>query len=126
MGVPLIVALMGERAAGPVIVTILADLFVTSSICLALAQSHGAGNLRHAAGKALQGALSNPLPWSIAAGAVVSALRLSLPGPLDDMIRMLGNAASPVALSPSARSYGARSRPPRARRRWPTMRRWWR
>ncbi len=98
MGVPLIVALMGERAAGPVIVTILADLFVTSSICLALAQSHGAGNLRHAAGKALQGALSNPLPWSIAAGAVVSALRLSLPGPLDDMIRMLGNAASPVAL----------------------------
>jgi malonate transporter len=98
MGVPLIVALMGERAAGPVIVTILADLFITSSICLALAQSHGAGSLRHAAGKALHGALSNPLPWSIAAGAAISALQLALPGPLDRMVQMLGNAASPVAL----------------------------
>jgi malonate transporter and related proteins len=91
------VALMGERAAGPVIVTILADLFVTSSICLALAQS-GGGHWRESLGKALRGALSNPLPWSIAAGAAVSLTQLSLPGPVDRMIGMLGNAASPVAL----------------------------
>lgn len=97
MGVPLIVALMGERAAGPVIVTILADLFVTSSICLALAQS-GGGHWRESLGKALRGALSNPLPWSIAAGAAVSLTQISLPGPVDRMIGMLGNAASPVAL----------------------------
>ncbi|MFN3416692.1 MAG: AEC family transporter [Caldimonas sp.] len=97
MGVPLIVALMGERAAGPVIVTILADLFVTSSICLALAQS-GGGHWRESLGKALRGALSNPLPWSIAAGAAVSLTQLGLPGPVDRMIGMLGNAASPVAL----------------------------
>ncbi|MFN3295848.1 AEC family transporter [Caldimonas sp.] len=97
MGVPLIVALMGERAAGPVIVTILADLFVTSSLCLALAQS-GGGHWRNSLGKALRGALSNPLPWSIAAGAAVSLGELSLPGPVDRMIGMLGNAASPVAL----------------------------
>jgi predicted permease len=58
----------------------------------------GAGSLRHAGGKALRGTLSNPLPWSIAIGAAVSAMRITLPAPVDDMIRMLGNAASPVAL----------------------------
>ena len=35
MGVPLIVALLGSQAGGVVISTILADLFVTSSVCSA-------------------------------------------------------------------------------------------
>jgi len=42
MGVPLLVALLGPAAAGPVICTLLVDLFVTSSLCIALAQLHGA------------------------------------------------------------------------------------
>jgi malonate transporter and related proteins len=41
MGVPLLVALLGPAAAGPVICTLLADLFVTSSLCIALAQAGG-------------------------------------------------------------------------------------
>nr|HQU90297.1 AEC family transporter [Denitromonas sp.] len=46
MGVPLLVALLGARAAGPVIVTILVDLLVTSSLCIALSRldGHGASN----------------------------------------------------------------------------------
>src|SRR6218665_1830694 len=43
MGVPLLVALLGAQAAGPVICTILADLFFTSSVCIALARAHDAG-----------------------------------------------------------------------------------
>ncbi len=99
MGVPLIVALMGERAAGPVIVTLLVDFFVTSSLCLALAQGRAAG--RHwvaSLARPLRAALSNPLPWSIAVGAVVAASPFQLAGPVDAMIGMLANAASPVAL----------------------------
>jgi predicted permease len=111
MGVPLLVALLGPAAAGPVIATVLADLFVTSSLCIALAQagSHagagpgggpaaGAGAARAAAARALKGALSNPLPWSIAAGAAMSALGWKLSGPPDVVVRMLADAASPVAL----------------------------
>ena len=41
MGVPLLVALLGKGAAGPVICSVLADLFVTSSLCIALAQAAG-------------------------------------------------------------------------------------
>lgn len=100
MGVPLLVALLGPAAAGPVICTVLADLFFTSSICIALARAHdaGAGNTRAAAAQALRGALSNPLPWAIALGALASVSGLRPPGPVDAVIKMLADAATPVAL----------------------------
>jgi malonate transporter len=100
MGVPLLVALMGPAAAGPVICTILADLFITSSLCIALAQAQGqAGQgTRAAVLRALKGALSNPLPWSIALGAGFSVAGVQLSGPADVVVRMLADAASPVAL----------------------------
>jgi predicted permease len=100
MGVPLLVALMGPAAAGPVICTVLADLFVTSSLCIALAQAHDATGLgpRAAAARAFRGALSNPLPWSIALGAAFSAAGWKLSGPPDVVVKMLADAATPVAL----------------------------
>jgi malonate transporter and related proteins len=107
MGVPLLVALLGPAAAGPVICTILADLFVTSSLCIALAQAatseaqapgHAAQGARTAALRALRGALSNPLPWSIALGAAFSVADVRLGGPAEVVVRMLADAASPVAL----------------------------
>jgi malonate transporter len=100
MGVPLLVALLGPAAAGPVICTILADLFITSSLCIALAQAHGAAGQgpRVAVTRALRGALSNPLPWSIALGGAFSVAGIQLSGPVDVVVRMLADAASPVAL----------------------------
>ncbi len=100
MGVPLLVALLGPAAAGPMICTILADLFITTSLCIALAQMHDAAGLgtRAALVRALRGALSNPLPWSIAAGALFSVAGIQLAGPPEVVVRMLADAASPVAL----------------------------
>jgi malonate transporter len=104
MGVPLLVALLGEAAAGPVIGAIVVDLVVTSTICLALAQSHThrAGvadrTLPQAAALSLRGALTNPLPWAIAIGAVFAATQRELPGPIAQIVRMLGDSATPVAL----------------------------
>ena len=106
MGVPLLVALLGPAAAGPVICTVLADLFVTSSLCIGLSQlenpqgAPGAGGpgARAAALRALRGALANPLPWAIALGAVLSATGVRLAGPPDTVVRMLADSASPVAL----------------------------
>jgi predicted permease len=100
MGVPLLAALLGRAAAGPVISTVLADLFFTSSLCIGLAEAHGAAHhgAMHAVGKALRGALANPLPWAIALGALSSATGLRPIGPLDAIVRMLADAATPVAL----------------------------
>ncbi len=100
MGVPLLVALLGPAAAGPVICTLLADMLVTSSLCIALSQLQGAGEqgARTAALRALRGALSNPLPWAIALGAALSAAGVKLSGPIETAVRMLADSASPVAL----------------------------
>jgi|SRR5450755_3068494 len=107
MGVPLLVALFGDAAAGPVIGAILVDLIVTSTLCLALAQaaSHRATrdagaehHALHAALLSLRGALANPLPWAIVLGATFALGGLALPGPLAQIVRMLGDSATPVAL----------------------------
>lgn len=100
MGVPLLATLLGQAAAGPVISTMLTDMVLTSSLCIALAQAHEASGQgpRAAALKALRGAASNPLPWAIAAGAAVGGIGLEFPRPVDVIVRMLADAATPVAL----------------------------
>ena len=100
MGVPLLVALLGARAAGPAILTMLVDLVVTSSLCIALsrldgADEHGAAD---AARKALKGMALNPMPWAIVMGGAASALRVEPVRPVMQTIVMLADAASPVAL----------------------------
>ena len=105
MGVPLLVALLGDNAAGPVIGAILVDLILTSTLCLALAQAstHRAGadggrGLFAAALLSLRGAATNPLPWAIVIGALFAAFDRELPGPIAQIVRMLGDSATPVAL----------------------------
>jgi len=110
MGVPLLVALLGAQAAGPAIVTILVDLLVTSSLCIALSRLDSADGpdamlqqsrrerARVAARNALKGVLSNPMPWAIAVGALSSATGWLLPAPLANTVGLLADAASPVAL----------------------------
>ncbi|NML13778.1 AEC family transporter [Azohydromonas caseinilytica] len=93
IGVPLVASLLGPAAAGPVIGTLLVDMTLTSSLCIALAQ-RGHGDWR----RLLRRPLTNPLPWAIGAGALLSALQWQLPAPVDGLVRMLGDAASPVAL----------------------------
>ena len=100
MGVPLLVALLGAQAAGPAILTMLVDMLLTTSLCIALSRLDGAGThgMAVALRRALRGRLTNPMPWSIALGALASALQWRLPGPLDKTVAMLADAASPVAL----------------------------
>ena len=111
MGVPLLVALMGAGAAGPAIGTLLVDLVITSALCIAIAEAQhdrdeAAGfddakdrpGAAAAALRSLRGALTNPLPWAIALGALSVTLGLVLPGPVAQIVKMLGDAATPVAL----------------------------
>ena len=100
MGVPLLVALLGAQAAGPTILTIVIDMLVTSSLCIALSRLDGADEhgAARAARLALKGVLANPMPWSIALGALASAVGFVLPKPLMGTVSLLADAASPVAL----------------------------
>lgn len=106
MGVPLLVALHGDAAAGPVIGTLLVDLFLTSTLCLALASARSHDPTHDPAQstvigsvlRSLRAALGNPQPWAIALGALAAAVALRLPAPVAQFVKMLADSASPVAL----------------------------
>jgi predicted permease len=107
MGVPLLIALLGPQAAAPTIVLILVDMIMTTSLCIALSQwqpgpaaasSGPAGGSSAALARALKGVLANPLPWAITLGALASVASLQLPRPLAQVVALLGDSASPVAL----------------------------
>jgi len=81
-------------------VTIVVDLVVTSSLCVALSRLDAAGEhgASVAARKALAGVLRNPMPWAICLGAAFSFWNLTLLGPVNQTLSLLADAASPVAL----------------------------
>jgi len=99
MGVPLLAALLGPHSVGTVMGLIVVDMVITSSLCIALSRLGGqAGGALAAAGQALRGVLANPMPWAIVLGALASAYSLQLPGPLQQTVWLLADAAAPVAL----------------------------
>lgn len=100
MGIPVILALLGEGALGPVMATLLVDLVVTSSLCIGLSQWGAAGEHGpvRAVARALQGVLRNPMPWSILLGALAGASGFAPWAPIERTVGLLADAASPVAL----------------------------
>jgi predicted permease len=100
MGLPLLLSLFGAAAVGPAIVTIVVDLFFTSSACIALsrldqAQTHGA---RTALLQAIKSVFSIPLTWAIGLGALVSINAWVVPEMLTQTVGLMAGAAAPVAL----------------------------
>ena len=100
MGVPLLAMLLGAASAGPAIATILVDMLLTTSLCVALSRLDGAGidGAKRAAKQALGRVMGNPMPWAILMGAFASGFEIKLWEPIDQTVALLADAASPVAL----------------------------
>jgi predicted permease len=98
IGVPLLVTMMGPDAAGPVILMIAIDMILVSSGCLALSESDHKGGAWMTLRSSLKAIARNPMPIAIVVGAVSSWLGIYLFGPLEKLVGLLSNAASPVAL----------------------------
>src|SRR5688572_19170200 len=100
LGVPMLVALLGERAAAPVILAIVADLVIVASAGLALAEMGGATgrgwreDLRDAALRIFL----NPFVISMLLGAVFSRNEWKLVIPFSEIVKLLADAAGPCAL----------------------------
>jgi malonate transporter len=100
LGIPLLVALMGEAAAAPAMLATVAELTIVASVAVALAQldaSGGRGWIRGVRDAVVRAAL-NPFIISIVLGAAFSAMQWKPPTPADEIIRLLANAAGPCAL----------------------------
>lgn len=99
LGLPLLTGLLGAQATGPVAATLLVDVLLLSSVCLAWAHSAEPRNgASHALLQALQGALRNPLLWSMALGMLAAEFGLVLARPMDETLRLLSLSATPTAL----------------------------
>lgn len=99
MGVTMIPALLGREALPIIIAGGMADLFVTTTVSLGLAGSGSAGGgLKATIVGAVQRVTKNPMMWAVALGALCSGLEWRLPAAPDQLVRLLGSAAVPVAL----------------------------
>jgi predicted permease len=100
LGVPLLVALLGERAAAPAILAIVADLLVVASAGLALAESRGATRRgrRDDVREAVLRLVFNPFVIAMVLGATFSGFGLALRTPFAEIVKLLADAAGPCAL----------------------------
>jgi predicted permease len=99
MGVPMLSALLGAGAVGTIVCTMVVDMVVTTSLAIGVAESgSGRDGARAAMKRALRGAAANPQPWAITAGALCGLLGWRPSGPVDTIVKLLADAATPVAL----------------------------
>jgi predicted permease len=100
LGVPLLVALLGERAAAPTILAIVADLLVVASVGLALAEMEGATRKgwREDVRDAVLRLVLNPFVIAMVLGAAFSGFGWQLRTPFSEIVKLLADAAGPCAL----------------------------
>lgn len=102
LGLPLLTGLLGSQAAGPLAATLVVDVLLLSSVCLAWAHARNSVQVDDSAGRAvwasLKGALRNPLLWAMALGMWVGEYGRPLPGALDHTLTLLAQSATPTAL----------------------------
>ncbi|MDO5529941.1 MAG: AEC family transporter [Paracoccus sp. (in: a-proteobacteria)] len=99
LGVPMLVVLLGPEAAAPILIVLIVDMIVFSTLITLIVT--GARQGRVNAGIALpllRGLLANPMIVSMVAGLFWSWAALPLPGPADEFLVLLGAAATPGAL----------------------------
>lgn len=110
LGVPLLTALLGARAAGPVLMVLAIDLIVFSSLITLIITGAREGRISPRILHVLAlGLLRNPMIVSMVAGLAVSALEWPLPAPVDEFLTILGAAATPGALFAIGASLATKS-----------------
>lgn len=110
LGVPMLVALMGKAAAGPVLMVLSIDLIVFSSLITLLITLARTGRVTLGVFRTLAvGLVKNPMIVSMGAGLLWSATRLPVPAPINDFMSLLGGAATPGALFAIGASLASKS-----------------
>lgn len=110
LGLPMLVVLLGEAAAGPVLMVLATDLIVFSSLIVILITASREGKIGVAlVGNLILGLLKNPMIVSIASGLLWSMTGLHLPIPIEETLSILGAAATPGALFAIGASLAVKS-----------------
>lgn len=100
MGLPLLIALVGEQAAVPAVLAMVTDMILIQTPTMALleiARNRG-GHPVATMWKVLKGFATNPLVLAIIAGVTTAGASIPLPAPVNAFTEILGQAAGPCAL----------------------------
>ena len=100
MGIPLVAAAFGDRAAIPLVLglTLEATVLIPLTIILVEAQKGLDAGLSQLLGSVAGAMVRNPIIIAIFTGVLVSAMSLGLPTPIENFTDLLGRAAGPCAL----------------------------
>lgn len=110
LGVPMLAVLLGQQAAGPIILILSIDLIVFSSLLTILVTGSRGDRRGLSVVKTVgMGLLKNPMIVSIALGLSVSAAGLPMPEVANSFLTTLGNAATPGALFAIGASLASKS-----------------
>ncbi|MEQ8368653.1 MAG: AEC family transporter, partial [Roseicyclus sp.] len=110
LGVPMLIVLMGEAAAGPVLLVLALDLVVFSSLIVILITGSRDGRMSLGILKTVGlGLVKNPMIVSMVLGLCWSATGWTVPGPANEFLAILGAAATPGALFAIGASLAGKS-----------------
>lgn len=110
LGVPMLVVLMGEEAAGPVLMMLAIDLIVFSSLIVIIITASREGRMSFSIIRTLAvGLLKNPMIVAMSLGLLVSVSGTTLPAPVTEFLTILGAAATPGALFAIGASLAGKS-----------------
>ncbi len=110
LGIPMLIALMGEAAIGPVMLVLAADLIVFGSLIVILITGSRDGRMRLSILRTVGlGLLKNPMIVAIVLGLSFSGSGLAMPEVANDFLSILGAAATPGALFAIGASLAGKS-----------------
>lgn len=110
LGVPMLTLLLGENAIGPVMLVLAVDLIIFGSLIVIVITGSRDGRMSLGVLRTVGlGLLRNPMIVSITLGLAWSALRLPIPGPMNEFLTILGAAATPGALFAIGASLASKS-----------------
>ncbi len=99
LGVPLLLSLLGEQAAGPLAMAILSEVGVLMPAgILLMSLGRGRAEGRHPMRDVLRATGGNPIVLGVVAGAAVGLSGLRLPEPVERFLAFVGASAGPTAL----------------------------
>jgi len=110
LGIPLLTALLGPEAIGPLMVLLAVDLIIFSSLIVILINGARDGRMSFAILRSVGlGLIKNPMIVAMVLGLSWSALSWPIPKVFDDFLMTLGAAATPGALFAIGASLAGKS-----------------
>jgi malonate transporter len=110
MGLPLVAAVFGEEAAIPLVLGLTLEVTLIIPFTVALVEAtKGSGGWAQVPSSVTGALARNPLIVAIFAGALISAIGLGLPTPVENFTDLLGGTAGPCALFALGATLASRS-----------------